>query len=71
MSADFTFALYVFCQDYHSGQWSRLYRIMSRIVKRGIQLQDKHADAIRYGNNEEWSEAHEYYRQLEMKYSNG
>jgi hypothetical protein len=25
------FELYVFCMDYHGGQWSRLYRIMSRL----------------------------------------
>jgi hypothetical protein len=25
------FELYVFCMDYHDGQWGRLYRIMSRL----------------------------------------
>ena len=25
------FELYVFCMDYHSGQWSRGYRLMSRL----------------------------------------
>lgn len=25
------FELYVFCMDYHSGQWSRGYRLLSRL----------------------------------------
>lgn len=25
--------IYVFCNDFHSGQWDRLYRIQSRIGK--------------------------------------
>lgn len=25
------FELYVFCMDYHSGQWSRGYRILSKL----------------------------------------
>ena len=32
------FELYVFCMDYHSGQWSRGYRIMSRF--KNVRLTD-------------------------------
>lgn len=32
------FVLYQFCSDYHSGQWSRGYRILSRISKLGIRI---------------------------------
>lgn len=72
MSTDFTFALYVFCMDYHSGQWSRLYRIMSRISSRGIQLSDGDEAAIRRGKDDpgnEWETARTYYRQLKRKYA--
>lgn len=30
-STEFRFALYVFLCDYHSGQWSRGYRLLSKI----------------------------------------
>ena len=83
MNPDFTFALYVFCTDFHSGQWSRLYRIMSRIASRGIQLRDSHIYAIQ-GNRhkrkaegisdrswDEWESARTYYRELKRsKYAN-
>lgn len=46
MNPDFIFALYVFCCDYHSGQWSRGYRILSRIAKRGIRISDSGMRAI-------------------------
>jgi hypothetical protein len=39
MSIELAEALYYFCEDYHSGQWSRGYRILcrvSRIFKPGI-----------------------------------
>lgn len=77
MNPDFIFALYVFCMNYHSGQWSRGYRILSRISKRGISLRDSHIEAIQ-GNRhsqvdprvvEEWSEARRYYRELKRKYA--
>lgn len=32
-SAEFRFALYVFLCDYHSGQYSRGYRLLSKIVQ--------------------------------------
>ncbi len=72
MSFDFTFALYVFCMDYHSGQWSRLYRIMSRISSRGIRVTDHAVAAIRRGKddpNGEWEQSRIYYRQLKRKYA--
>lgn len=31
---DLIAAIYLFCADYHSGQWSRGYRILSRIETR-------------------------------------
>ena len=30
------FDLVIFCNDYHSGQWSRGYRILSRFMKLGV-----------------------------------
>lgn len=71
MSFDFTFALYVFCMDYHGGQNSRLYRILSRITSRGIQIRDSHIAAIRRGKDDpgnEWEQARIYYRELKRKY---
>lgn len=53
------FALYQLCCDYHSGQWSRGYRIMSRISRLGIKVVD--SEEIREG---------ECYQYLESKYSN-
>ena len=45
MSFDKVAAVYVFCMNYHEGQFSRLYRLMSRIVRQyNIKLTD---DAIR------------------------
>jgi hypothetical protein len=73
MSLDLTFALYVFCSDYHSGQSSRLYRILSRITSRGIRISDHAEAAIRRGKNDpgnEWEQARTYYRQLKRKYAN-
>lgn len=70
MSTDFKFALYVFCMDYHSGQWSRLYRIMCRI---GANMRDSHIYAIQGNRHKkreeniseaiwsEWESARVYY----------
>lgn len=33
MSFELIAALYLVCSDYHSGQWSRGYRILSRITR--------------------------------------
>jgi hypothetical protein len=73
MNTDFRFALYVFCMDFHSGQWSRLYRIGSRLR---ASLRDNHIAAIQ-GNRhkrkeagvlqacwDEWETARKYYREL-------
>jgi hypothetical protein len=73
MNTDFRFALYVFCMDHHSGQYSRLYRIMSRLR---ANLRDNAIHAIQ-GNRharrenqitqrtwDEWSTARRYYREL-------
>jgi hypothetical protein len=35
-NGDGRFILAVFCMDYHSGQWSRGYRILSRLSPRNI-----------------------------------
>jgi len=52
MSCDFIFALYVFCCDFHGGQTSRLYRILSRIASRGIRVTDHAEAAIRRGKDD-------------------
>ena len=73
MSSDFTFALYVFCCDFHGGQTSRLFRILSRIASRGIRVTDHAEAAIRRGKDDpknEWEQARTYYRQLKRKYAN-
>lgn len=80
MNTDFRFALYVFCMDFHSGQWSRLYRLGCKI---GANLRDHHIYAIqgnrhrRRENNipdsvwDEWETARRYYRELKRsKYAN-
>lgn len=81
MNPDFVFALYVFCADYHTGQWSRGYRLLSFITSRyGPQLSDSAWGAIQ-GNRHtrkerrldsawaEWENARVYYRQLKRKYA--
>ncbi len=44
MRDDLIFALYLFCQQYHNGQSSRGYRILSRIQTRypGIRIARGH-----------------------------
>lgn len=73
MNPDFTFALYVFCMDYHSGQWSRLYRILSKLGSQyRVSLGDSAIAAIRRGKDDphgEWEQARVYYRQLKRKYA--
>ncbi len=69
MSFDLIAAVYVWCSNNHSGQWSRGYRIMSRIAKRGLHLTDSAWEAIQDGTGraaEEWSLAREYYLRLEQ-----
>jgi hypothetical protein len=57
--AELYFALCQLCCDYHSGQWSRGYRLMSRISRFGVRITN--ADDIRDT---------ELYLQLEAKYAN-
>lgn len=70
MNSDFRFALYVFCSRHHTGQWSRLYRLMCRCKVSNLS---SHAEkAIASGVNDrngEWSEAHRYYWELKRKYA--
>ena len=59
-------ALYVFCMNYHEGQSSRLYRIMSRIVRQyKIRLTDNAIASIEseYCGND-WYYANLIYWQL-------
>ena len=67
MSFDTMAGIYVYCADYHSGQWSRLYRLMSRIR---IHLTDSAWAAIRRGRddpNNEWEAARRVYRKLKRR----
>lgn len=67
MSFDKIAALYVFCANYHSGQNSRLYRILSRIANRGIRLSDSAWCAIQDGTGRcasEWEYARSIYLTL-------
>jgi hypothetical protein len=59
MSSDFLLALYVFCMDHHSGQWSRGYRIMSRFSRLDINLTDALIEELR---------ASETYERLRIQY---
>jgi hypothetical protein len=36
LSSEYYFELVCFCMDYHSGQWSRGYRILSRMRVRNL-----------------------------------
>lgn len=70
MKPDFLFALYVFCADYHSGQWSRLYRLSCRLASQyRVRLSDNAWREIRDGGDE-WYEAHEFYNELVARYAN-
>jgi hypothetical protein len=70
MSLDFAFGLYVFCMDFHSGQSSRLYRILSKLR---VSMPDSAIAAVRRGRDDphgEWEQARIYYRELKRKYAN-
>jgi hypothetical protein len=43
--------LYVLCMDYHGGQWSRGYRLMSRIARRyrRVSITNAYAAELRAG----------------------
>ena len=73
MSFDRIAATYVFCMNYHEGQGSRLYRILSKISTHyRINLTDRAIDAIQ-GDKEsqEWSYAASIYNDLVRKFRYG
>jgi hypothetical protein len=60
MSFEKLAAIYVYCADYHDGQWSREYALSCRIQRQyRIKL-----------NDSAWDEAreHDVYKSLESKY---
>lgn len=83
MSFDTLAGIYVYAMDHHSGQWSRLYRLLSKIHAKfrrrseGIGFGDKAIYAIQ-GNRhtkrevgsrcwEEWEQARTVYRKLKRR----
>ena len=67
MSFDTLAGIYVYAIDHHTGQDSRLYRIMSRINAR---LTDNAIRAIRNGKHDpsgEWESARIVYRTLKRR----
>lgn len=67
MSFEKMAGIYVYCNDYHTGQWSRLYRLQSRMRMR---LSDSAWKAIRNGRNDpnnEWEESRRVYRSLKRR----
>lgn len=61
MDFDTLAGIYVYAADHHGGQWSRLYRLMSRI---NMRLPDSAWHAIRDGGDPDWEHAHDVYRHL-------
>lgn len=67
MSFEKLAGIFVYCQDFHSDQWSRLYRLQSQI---GMSLSDNAYQAIRRGKydpNNEWEESRRVYRALKWR----
>lgn len=65
---DLITALYAFCCDYHSGQWSRGYKILSRIQSR---YQPRNLpDCEEIESNDEWCGAKEFLEELKANYAN-
>lgn len=67
MSFEKLAGIYVYCNDHHTGQWSRLYRLQSRM---GMRLSDGAWKAIRRGKDDpgnEWEESRRVYRQLKRR----
>jgi hypothetical protein len=54
-----------FCMDYHSGQWSRGYKLQCLVMKRLKSMEDS---AI-FGLNARFLRNTNLYKQLESKYS--
>ena len=67
MSFEKLAGVFVYCNDFHSGQGSRLYRLQSRIRMR---LSDSAWKAIRLGRddrNNEWEASRRVYRHLKRR----
>ena len=67
MSFEKLAGVFVYCNDFHSGQGSRLYRLQSRIRMR---LSDSAWKAIRRGRddrNNEWEASGRVYRHLKRR----
>ena len=52
--------LYVFCCDYHRGQWSRGYRLLCKLQKYGFDISDRELNP----------RENDIYRHLERNYRN-
>ena len=67
MSFETMAGVFVYCHDFHSGQASRLYRLLSKIRMR---LPNSAWEAIRHGRNDlrdEWLWARMVYRRLKRR----
>ena len=65
MSFEKLAGIYVYCMDYHSGQGSRLYRLLSRI---DAHLTDRAISSIRDGSDSGmWDESHDVYEHLKAR----
>lgn len=66
---DFCFGAYVFCMDFHGGQWSEEYAAM---CETGVSMRDSHIDAVRRGRYDrggEWESARMVYRALKREWT--
>lgn len=66
---DFCFGAYVFCMDYHGGQWSEEYAAM---CETGVSMRDSHIGAVRRGKHDrggEWESARMVYRALKRHHN--
>lgn len=61
-------AIYCLCADYHSGQRSRGYRILSRISSH-YRPQNIPCSLEDLEKSDDWLESLELYRELETKYA--
>lgn len=61
-------ALYCLCNDYHSGQWSRGYRILSRIV--GAYKPHNIPSSREELDDDQWLDAANKYDELKARYEN-
>lgn len=67
-------AIRALCIDHYSGQWSRGYRLLSRIASRypnARNLPDRRELVLdRYTGTNEWAEAYDLYRTLRATHRN-